>query len=300
MRCYILFLLCFFTLASCTLQVEESSGCTSDSDCTDGFTCGTGGQCICVDDSSCDEGEFCNEFGSCQRSEGCVSNEDCDEGTFCDVAKLDSTSSEDEESSEVGECIATGDCRVKTHCELGNICSANTCVEGCEDYGDCPLGQPCISGVCAPLGTCDSASFCPLGSSCENGQCVEVAGEHCDVCEPTVFYDTCGDAKNLCLGDQNVPPTTCNSDFTCDLVYPGSTCFQGICRKNFCGVNCQDTSDCPRGYGCGEVAVLTGSLCSSSAQCSSNQCGTFQAFSSLFRLSNILKNIYNFSQTSLL
>ena len=248
-------------VGACRAVPVAEGGCASELDCAAGLVC-IAGRCACTSDAACAVGESCNSSGSCQRRVGCETSFDCEADQFCDRA--------------TGYCLDAIRCTNDVQCALGQVCDtvAFTCVDGCRELGDCALGSVCTceSGVqkcdaglaecpvdtetCA-LGSCQQGpcadnSFCRYGESCRAPsegaprRCQrDDRGPFCEACSyvPGQPYGTCGDdPRNFCLID------------------PSRTY-----RSNYCGVNCAADEDCPWGFGCADVLVLTQQSCERSA-----------------------------------
>ncbi|MBI2372651.1 MAG: hypothetical protein HYV07_01500 [Deltaproteobacteria bacterium] len=231
-------------LSACNEQQQFTGECSENTTCPSGFLC-RGGLCVCRNDESCGAGEFCNTQGICQERPGCVSNTDCDAAKFCNVA--------------TGVCIDRTACGTDVHCVPGQVCDpANgRCIDGCRTDGDCPLYNVCEKapgaaaealGACIQ-GKCGDKSFCAFGERCVSGSCArDNDPNHCAACNNRA--GECGSPQNYCLINVNYDP---------------SNPARGT--EYYCGVSCQQESDCPNGYGCGPIILLTQSLCTSSAEC---------------------------------
>ncbi len=275
---------CVSVVAGCPRSVS-TEGCQADLDCGASQRCDvTRGLCLCIDDNACDVTEFCNLAGSCQTRLECFSNTDCEAGAMCDTT--------------TGNCIPQGACVLDSQCPYGSFCAQNrACVPGCNDDGDCPLGEPCINGSCdATPGACTSNAFCEFGQLCNttNNRCQTHpdANRLCTSCDSSDFFDPCQDE---CLIDGSIAPTACTSDAQCprgtceparcsssaDCPNGGSCntflqeCSTSICQGGFCGsFGCDDTNNpCPRGYTCNTLQVVSGVQCTlgNDAQCGANR-----------------------------
>lgn len=242
-------------VGSCDRTRLNPNGCQRDEDCGDpasAWRCETQtGQCYCRTNDACPNGQFCNAAGFCQDRAGCEKNSDCLDSTlFCDTTS--------------GSCIPKGRCSFDLQCPLGNVCdtSRSQCVEGCRSNGDCPGSscrcgevpcnctgttaaelQACPIGVCDPY-FCSDNSFCKFGELC--GQPPADAGSarnqcfsdfdpdrrpYCTSCSFGGGISVCGNGANYCLIDtQN--------------------------GGNFCGTDCSEGQQCPRGYDCSDVIVV--------------------------------------------
>jgi len=234
-------------LAACTLLLagcpDENLGssCGSDLDCPPNFICDRG-ICVCKSDASCEAGERCNVLGFCQRTVGCESSLQCPPGEICDVTTK--------------TCIEQDKCTTDIQCPLGQICDPVRlqCVDGCNEVGDCTLGavcecpdagSSCLKKQCK-VGPCGDDSYCRYGEKCveeEPGQpkrCLkDERGPYCEPCEISPGRNYCGESpRNYCLVDTSKPY-----------------------RAYFCGVECQDDPQCPWGFECSDVLILTQDIC---------------------------------------
>jgi hypothetical protein len=221
----------------------SSDRCESDADCPVGAQCAVDtGQCQCATDEACEEGFRCNSQGTCQRAPGCLDNRDCEEDAFCDIRS--------------GRCLPgpglalMAECGLATQCPAGSTCLEGRCIEGCDDTGDCQLGEVCVGGTCSNApNLCEDDSFCDFGSLCGVDQTCEddTRGPYCRGCSPRTAQNPapCGDARNFCLVNNR------------ELA--GAT--------NICGVDCSNGQACPNGYFCSSVIVLTQQQCGTNAQC---------------------------------
>lgn len=232
--------------------------CVEDTDCPANFVCDSG-RCICKSDASCQPNELCNAAGFCQARVGCESSLDCPEGQFCDRT--------------TGNCLDRERCTADVQCALGQVCDTVRfqCVDGCRELGDCPLGAVCAcpdgkpkcesanatcpegSSTCAlgacKTGPCYDNSFCKYGERCdtETRRCVNARDEehpYCDPCTIAPGQDYCpGSGANFCLIDTS----------------KGYGSF-------FCGVECSTNDQCPWGFDCNDVLILTQDTCGQSGQ----------------------------------
>ncbi len=229
-------------LSGCNETRQFVGECQSNDQCPVGAFC-KGGLCACRSDEACAAGEVCNTQGVCQARAGCRRNEECPDpaATFCDIA--------------TGQCIPKTGCGADVHCPPGLVCDKvrNTCSDGCFDNADCPLYTVCQKNVSDPnalgsclRGICGDLSFCDYGENCVNGMCAADANpNHCQPCNNQP--GDCGGSDNFCLINPN---------------YDANDPSQG--SQYFCGVACDPEAtspECPNGYGCGRVVLLTQALC---------------------------------------
>ena len=263
---------CLLLLASaCRNNAIKTQGCFEDKDCGDpasAYRCETQtGECYCRTNDACQPREFCNAAGFCQDRAGCEKNSDClDDSLFCDTT--------------AGTCLSKGRCTNDLQCELGQVCDLgrSTCVAGCRTSGDCQNASACRCGdvACVCTGTtpaeiaackigecdpqfCSDYTFCKFGEQCgvpgapdagmptDGGTPVDAGvarnvcfsdydndrKPYCDNCSFGGGVSVCGSGANYCL---------------IDTAHPGNY---------YCGVDCSGGESCPRGYGCGDVIVVS-------------------------------------------
>jgi hypothetical protein len=205
-----------------------------------------------------------------------VDNGDCPAGLVCDTT--------------THNCVEDGQCTSDLQCPLGQICDSlgdnpsYTCKNGCRDSSDCPQSpkhQTCGTAdgticVCPPgadratcpqagdggvvssctcqENLCDTTDRCPYGSLClpdPQGKPVcqfatDPAHPYCAGCTFGPADPSCGGGANFCLAEP---------------AYPGA--------PNYCGVDCSEGQECPSGYSCQYVRLLTHGLCTSDRDCGS-------------------------------
>jgi len=244
------FLASALALSGCSGGEQFTNGCTADSQCPVGSACRIArgdavGVCICRSDEACGVGEICNSQGICQKQSACRSNAECEAAKFCDLKS--------------GECIDRRSCGTDVHCLPGTICdSVNAqCIPGCYDNGDCPLRSVCarqtgteLLGSCV-AGRCDGKDFCDYGQFCTNGSCADATDPN--FCKDCGQGNGCGDPNNFCLINSSYDPNRPENG-----------------GPSFCGVACDEElggEDCPNGYQCGGVVLLTQDQCTQDAEC---------------------------------
>ena len=232
-------------LAGCPGNTPTQALCETNLDCPlPGTRCNMETQqCVCATDEACADGEFCNRAGVCQLRTGCGSNLDCAsiDGAYCDI--------------DSGKCLngpalmLSSECGLHSHCPYRTLCTEGQCVAGCHDDGDCVLGEVCVEGQCASgSGLCSDDDFCGYRQRCENGQCkTDRRGPYCRGCtfRTALNPEPCDEARNFCL---------INSAET-------------MGHRQFCGVDCSLGQECPNGYDCNFVVILTEDVCTFDAQC---------------------------------
>jgi hypothetical protein len=229
--------------------------CASDVQCGAGFACDPAtGRCGCSSDSSCAEGESCNAAGFCQPRLRCNSTADCALGTYCD--------------SQSGRCIAQGSCTQDVQCPPAQVCDQTfSCVPGCNRTGDCHLSEVCRA---CPAGT--PVAQCPVGSLCVQGQCdSQLSCPYGSICAPAADNP---DGGAVCQKDTRGPfcepcTSTPGSPYSCGLGQAEDYCLidasQVLGQAFFCGVNCAEGEECPNGYQCRDVRIVTAQNCDADA-----------------------------------
>jgi len=237
-------------LSGANCNSGEPGKCTNDFECGEFRACDTGsGECLCTDDRACNAGDTCNGAGRCQPKSGCFSNKDCKtdgegcENQFCDTI-ANTCISVCECSPESGETC----CTLDSQCAFGEVCNrlGGVCVPGCNEDGDCRLGEGCVKETIGALGTCAAGfctanNLCDFGEACdlESGECVfDTRGPFCSSCAGGVLSDDCGERGNYCLTDSTDPTG----------------------QSSFCGVDCAQGQACPFGYSCNEVIIIPRTL----------------------------------------
>ncbi len=225
-----------------------TSLCTSDVHCAAGFLCNPAtGACGCGSDAACADTEQCNAAGFCQPRLRCLSTADCGAGSICD--------------SPSGACIAGQTCTLDVQCSQGTVCDTSefACEAGCRKTGDCPLGtvcRPCPAGTqcrtgsqCV-LGPCDTQLSCPYGDYCSpdsSGDTVcarDPQGR--PFCQPCArkggTVEFCSGTANFCLIDTSKP----------------------FGQAFYCGIDCSEhgQTECPNGYTCRDIRIVTAQTCS--------------------------------------
>jgi Cys-rich repeat protein len=139
---------------------------------------------------SCPTGQYC---AATACAPGCKTNLDC--VALADAGANDAASdAAGDAATEGGGGTGTGggttcdttnhvcvECLVDSNCPLGETCSNDTCVVGCDATHGCPAGSGCCTGLCQPLNTignctgcgiaCDTTSGNSQGAACGPGGC---------------------------------------------------------------------------------------------------------------------------------
>jgi hypothetical protein len=111
----------------------------------------------------------------------------------------------------------------------------------------CVAGEECKSGVCLWAGDSKRCSIKDCGNDLPcpfDWFCASLPGESGTVCVPTAF--------NLCR------PCKENSDCLSNGVDVGDRCIPMGGAGNFCGMDCENGSLCPDGYGCHGMVDVKG------------------------------------------
>ena len=132
------------------------------------------------------------------------------------------------ESCLEGVCTARS-CATSAGCPIGAWCDGGSCAEGCQSDDDCYPDQGCDAdaGACIDRGCRDTSLDCAFGEFCDlaTGECYPGNNNYCKPCiSGSSDADQCGSTENLCLGWGPY--------------------------GDFCGVECEQTTDCPAGYDC--------------------------------------------------
>lgn len=131
------------------------------------------------------------------------------------------------ESCLEGVCTAKS-CATSAGCPVGTYCETDgSCAVGCQSDDDCYPDQGCDGGGCVDRGCRDTSLDCAFGEFCDlaTGDCYPGNNNYCKPCiAESTDPDQCGSSENLCLGWGQY--------------------------GDFCGVECDNTTDCPAGYDC--------------------------------------------------
>ena len=235
----------------------DQEGCRNDNDCVtekgnDSWTCAPeSGECLCKNDSACDAAtEYCNPQGYCQERAGCSYNADCEAPLFCDTT--------------TGECLdprsTSKNCSLDTHCPFLYFCDGRTCVPGCQDSGDCPLGFGCLMNTCVQ-GGCTTRGDCEYGERCVSNSCQRaIDGQTCQDC-------TCPDSNPFC---SNILSCVSDSNHTCLVNTAYDVSDSSTYPENYCVPDCSTNEDCPWGFDCDDIFGVV-DVCSAGETCSNGQ-----------------------------
>jgi Cys-rich repeat protein len=255
-------------------------GCLANSDChvptpwcdTTNDTCV---QCT-PSNSTCPAAHYC---AGTTCVPGCNTNADCvtDAGVGAPDGGADGGAGGtlcDTQNHTCVQCVSDGDCA------LGQICTSNQCVAGCDVGHGCPSGSGCCTGMCLPLDTtsnctacgvtCDTTSGNSQGAACTATGCTYTgcaAGwADCDTTPP----DSNGCDTNLSTANEKVcsdgtcvPTGTCCTASDCASPPAPAACYpaEGTCVE---GQPCQY----PENFG---SVVCSGICCNAiNGSCNSN------------------------------
>ncbi|MCP4806654.1 MAG: hypothetical protein GY884_15035 [Proteobacteria bacterium] len=157
---------------------------------------------------------------------GCEPEIECSEEIACEFGTV----------CEEGFCIEIP-CSTSAQCGMEQYCEGRTCVDGCSVDDDSYPGDICHaeSSTCVERGCRDTQLDCGFSEFCNeaNGECYGAGGYYCKSCEDD---SACGSDDNMCLN------------------------FGG--GYTYCGVYCEDDSECPSGFGCLPIGDFNGNIVS--------------------------------------
>ena len=250
----------------------EAGFCDKNSDCGIGFSCnlprhscepgstpvapgidaGTPPAPACKADTDCPKGAYCNN-GTCQNTFQCAKDVDCGAGLKCDTRNTcvpgPTNCAKDADCAAGaycvnGACKTTGLCATDADCAKvgqGLVCDAgrSTCVPApqqapqCKADCDCPLGNVCLNGTCAPHAV-NPQQGCIFNTECGSGQCVN-----------SQCHAKCTTDANCGTGD------TCQGGFCFPNPKPVGGCVwnsdcaaANTCVNGACHVQCKADVDC--------------------------------------------------------
>ncbi len=132
-------------------------------------------QCLPSNDN-CPTGQYC-AASAC--APGCKSNLDC--VALADAGAGDAAGDAPSDAAMEGGGGTSGgticdtmnhvcvECVIDANCPLGQTCSNNMCVTGCDATHGCPAGSGCCSGLCQPLNTVDNCTGCGVACDTTSG-----------------------------------------------------------------------------------------------------------------------------------
>ena len=191
---------------------------------------------------------------------GCEGDEACEDGQICDDA--------------LEPAACREGCRANEACPDGLVCAQATltCVSGCAQDSDCPLGEECDENACVGTGCardsqCEDFQFCDrdqgrCAPGCREDNCP--AGEFCQqetrICQPGCSRDEdcaedefCNETVNTCEnGCRN--DGDCEGDDECVRVEEEGEPLRQLCAPAECGRD----RDCERNEYCGEDPFIEG------------------------------------------
>ena len=234
-------------------------------------------QCLPSNDS-CPAGEYC---AGTACAPGCKSNLDCT--ALADAGAGDAASdAAGDAATDAGGGTGSGTtcdttnhvcvgCLVDSNCPLGQTCSNQTCVAGCDATHGCPAGSGCCTGLCQPLNTvsnctgcgitCDTTSGNSQGAACGPGGCTYTgcaagwgdctsAAPDSDGCETSLTTTN----EKACADGTCVPKATCCSASDCSTPPTPTSCYPAT------GVCASEGATCSYALNAGSV-VCTGTTC---------------------------------------
>ena len=149
-------------------------------------------------------------FSGCETAVG-----QCEDNLNCEIYEV----------CQAGRCLPRV-CVSSADCPIQHFCNDQTgsCTPGCQLDRDCLPNEICDDGTCEPAGCRDTNLDCPMGHFCNSitGECFQAGGFFCQPCSGQGDSE-CGSSRNFCVR------------------YGGN---------NYCGVDCSNGQQCPRGYDC--------------------------------------------------
>jgi len=213
---------------------DAPARCGGDDDCAaspDGPVCdATSGRCVrCLPTRDrCPAGQYCAaDSNTC--ADGCRDDAACAAGdggaARCDPATR--------------RCVA---CLASADCPLGQLCRAGACAPGCDDTHACPAGRSCCTGACvdtlndtASCGACGTACATPphAAATCAAGRC----GLACTA----GFGDCDADGSNGCEVDLAASAPHCGAcGRACAPAHATGACTAGACAVAACAAGFGD------------------------------------------------------------
>ncbi|MBW2704226.1 MAG: putative metal-binding motif-containing protein [Deltaproteobacteria bacterium] len=267
----------------CDGEVDEGcdADCTTNADCPAGMTC-VAGLCQmdweCSNDAECPLGSYC--IGGVCVDDSCP-DVDGDGHSICEADCDDNNPAVHPDADDIcdgldNDCDGLVDegcggmpCANSADCPMGQVCMSGLCAPmACANDSDCPAGQACWDGVCSGDMFCQADSDCPAGTLCDaaTGMCISACADmdfdgfctpaDCDDQNPSInpaMAEICFDGlDNNCDGqiDENCDHLSCATNVDCPA---GQVCINGRCNGDWA---CQADSDCPLGQFC-DAATAT-------------------------------------------
>ena len=161
-------------------------------------------------------------------------------------------------------------CTGTKSCNPGQVCTAIGCTTPClaeNGDADCPKGDVCQNGYCAPPGQdpgpakdCTTKADCDAGNTCNDGKC-QACGGNAGPC-PCETSTDCTDGLTCVAGACTAPQNTCKYSSECG---DDKVCADGQCLVSCESAPCADGFTCEKGVCKPNVTGPTG--CTADAQC---------------------------------
>ena len=258
----------------CEVEPDHSGFACDDGDaCTVGDQCVDGG-CLPGVAALCDDNNVCTD-DSCDSEGGCINAPNtaaCSDGDPCTT---------------VDGCV-DGACAGSEPklCDDGNVCTADSCVEGqgclfdpvdgeCDDGNACTELDLCIGGVCKGSGSpdCNDQNSCTADLCLPDQGCVNSATEGgCTDGNPCTINDFCENgqclsgAELVCDDANSCTDDTCSPLGMCEFAPLEGACDDG----NACtvGDHCDDGACVPSGLlSCDDDNICTNDSCDPAEGC---------------------------------
>jgi hypothetical protein len=231
--------------------------CPDDDVCDGTFTCDpeTGECSVEVGPPDCEGGDACSGVRTCDPVAGCVTlpGLTCDDGIACT-----------DDRCEDGDCVHVPD---DARCDAadGGVCAADGCVYETCDAETCRPENPCQTARCDGESCIRITRECPDGQECCGGECAPLGCDDGNACTRDVCAPMLG-----CRHEPSALPIACDDG---DLCTTGDRCEGARCAPGTAA--CTTSSVClapvcnPSAGGCGLVFV-DGILCSDGDPCTTN------------------------------
>ena len=145
------------------------------------------------------------------------------------------------------------ECSEEDPCSFGYACVAGQCQERrCATSAQCAMEQYCANGACQD--GCAGDEDCYPGSACdvESNTCVSAPCE--DQHQDCAFKEFCNAATGECYEASGYYCRECNAEEDCGGGDNHCT------SSGYCGVDCQDSDDCPAGFDCMPFVDYNGNI----------------------------------------